>query len=186
MDATMKLKYAPWKKRQHIKNQKHKYGQSCDFSSSHPQMWELDHREGWALKNWCFDVWCWRRLLRVLWTTRRSKQSILKELWIFNKMTDAEVETLVLDPDAGKDWRQKKKRAAEDEIASITNSMDMNLSKLWETVKDRGSWHAAVHGFAKNWTQISKSMTCAFFSFFQQHLIVFRVHVFYLLRNVDF
>ena len=105
---------------------------------------------------------------------------------MFIKKTDAEAETPVLDPDARKDWRQKKKGAAEDEIVTITDSMDMNLSKIWEIVKDRGAWHAAVHGFAKNWTQISNSMTCAFFGFFQQHLIVFRVHVLYFLKNVDF
>ena len=50
------------------------------FSSSHVWMWELDHNEGWVLKNWCFKLWCWRRLLRVPWTTRRSDQSILKEI----------------------------------------------------------------------------------------------------------
>ena len=48
------------------------------FSSSHVWIWELDH-EGWALKNWCFELWCWRRLLRVPWTTRRSNQSILRK-----------------------------------------------------------------------------------------------------------
>ena len=50
------------------------------FSSSHVRMWELDHKKGWSLKNWCFELWCWRRLLRVPWTARRSKQSILKEI----------------------------------------------------------------------------------------------------------
>ena len=51
------------------------------FSSSHVWMWELDHEESWVLKNWCFfKLWCWRRLLRVPWTARRSNQSILKEI----------------------------------------------------------------------------------------------------------
>ena len=50
------------------------------FSSGHVWMWELDHKEGWAPKNWCFELWCWRRLLRVPWTARRSNQSILKEI----------------------------------------------------------------------------------------------------------
>ena len=50
------------------------------FSRSHVWLWELDHKEGWAPKNWCFELWCWRRLLRVPWTARRSNQSILKEI----------------------------------------------------------------------------------------------------------
>ena len=82
---------APWKKsydkpRQHIKEQRHYLAnrglstQSYGFSSSHVWMWELDHTESWAPKNWCFGIWCWRRLLRVPWTARRSNQSILKEI----------------------------------------------------------------------------------------------------------
>ena len=51
-----------------------------NFSSSHVQIWELDHKEGWAPQKWCFWMWCWRRLLRVPWTARRSNQSILKEI----------------------------------------------------------------------------------------------------------
>ena len=53
--------------------------QSCGFSSSHVWMWEFNYKESWVLKNLCFELWCWRRLLRVLWTARRSNQSILKE-----------------------------------------------------------------------------------------------------------
>ena len=81
---------APWNKsydksRQYIKKQRHyftdkgPYSQSYGFSGSHVWMWELDHKEGWPPKNWCFQLWCWRRLLRVPWTTKRSNQSILKE-----------------------------------------------------------------------------------------------------------
>ena len=68
----------------HIKKQRHYFAdkflssQSFDFSSSHVWMWELDYKESWALKNWCFELWCWRRLLRVPWTARRSNQSFLK------------------------------------------------------------------------------------------------------------
>ena len=54
--------------------------QSYGFSSSHVWMWELDYKESWALKNWWFELWCWRRLLRVPWTARQSNQSILKEI----------------------------------------------------------------------------------------------------------
>ena len=94
MTAAMKLKGTPWKKsydqpRQHIKKQRHYFvnkgpsSQTYGFSSSHVWMWELDYKESWAPKNWCF----WtvvqrllRRLLRVPWTARRSNQSILKEI----------------------------------------------------------------------------------------------------------
>ena len=54
--------------------------QSYGVSSSHVWMWELDHKESWVLKNWCFELWCWIKLLRVPWTARRSNQSILKEI----------------------------------------------------------------------------------------------------------
>ena len=82
---------APLKKnydrpRQLIKKPRHYFAnkgvssQSCGFSSSHVWMWELDYKESWVLKNWCFELWCWLRLLRVPWTARRSSQSILKEI----------------------------------------------------------------------------------------------------------
>ena len=82
---------APWKKsydqpRQQIKKQRHYFvnkglsSQSYSFSSSHAWMWELDYKESWALKNWCFWSICWRRLWRVPWTAKRCNQSILKEI----------------------------------------------------------------------------------------------------------
>ena len=82
---------APWKEsydqpRQHIKKQKHHFAnkgpssQSYGFSSNQVWMWELDHKESWAPKNWCFELWHWRRLLRAPWTASRSNQSILKEI----------------------------------------------------------------------------------------------------------
>ena len=63
------------------------------------------------------------------------------------------------DSDAGKDGRQKEKRVAEDEIVSITDSKYMNLSKLWEIVKDREAWHAAVHAVPKSWSRLSDCTT---------------------------
>ena len=54
--------------------------QGYGFSSSQVWMWELDYKESWGPKNWCFELWCWRRLLRIPWTARRSNQSILKEI----------------------------------------------------------------------------------------------------------
>ena len=88
--AAMKLKDAPLKKshdqsRQNIKKQRHYFtnkgrsSQSYDFSSSHVWMWELDYKESWAPKNWCFWTVVWRKLLGVSWTSRRSNQSILKK-----------------------------------------------------------------------------------------------------------
>ena len=101
------------------------------FSISHVWMWQLDHKEGWAPKNWCFWTVGWRRLLWVLWTARRSNQSILlgNQSWIFFGRTDVETETSILwpldakswltgkDPDAGKDGGQEEKRVTEDEMA---------------------------------------------------------------------
>ena len=82
---------APWKKsydepRQHVKKQRHHfadkglYSQSYGISSNHVQMWELDHKEGWVLKNWCFGIVVLERFLRAPWTARSSNQSILKEI----------------------------------------------------------------------------------------------------------
>ena len=122
----------PWKKsydksRQHIKKQRHHfadkslYSQSYGFSSSHVYMWELDHKESWAPRNWCFELWCWRRLL-VPWTAMKPSQSILKE--ICHKYSSLEGVILKLNlqyfghlmwrtnslekTDAGKYWRQEK------------------------------------------------------------------------------
>ena len=98
--------------------------QSYGFSSSHVQMWELDHKEGWDQRIDAFKLWCWRRPLRVPWTARRSNQSILKEInpeYPLKGLTDAEAEAPIFWPtdaktqligkdlDAGKDGGQEKK-----------------------------------------------------------------------------
>ena len=121
------------------------------FSSSHAQMWELDHKEGWVPKNWCF----WIVLEKTLESPLDGEE--IKPVnpkgnqsWIFIRMTDVEAETPILwppdeknwltgkNPDAEKDWRQGKKGMTEDEMmGGIINSMDMSLSKLQELVMDR-------------------------------------------------
>ena len=140
--ATMKLKtLAPWKENydkhsQCIKKQRHHfadkglYSQSYGFSSSHLWMWELDHNEGWAPKNWCFWIVVLEKSLQIPLHFKKIKPDNPKgnQLWIFIGRTVAEAEAPILwppemksqltgkDPDAGKDGRQKEKRATEGEM----------------------------------------------------------------------
>ena len=150
----------PWKKsydqpRQLIKKQRHYFAneglssQSSGFSSSHVWMWELDYKESWVPKNWCFELWCWRRLLRAPWTAGRSNQSILKEispeysleglmlklkLQSFGNLirrTDSFEKTLMLGKIEGRRRRGRERMRWPD---GITDSKDMGLGGLRELV----------------------------------------------------
>ena len=181
--------------RQHIKKQRRYFAnkgpssQSCGFSSSCVWMWELDYKESWVPKNWCF----WTVVLEKTLESPLNSKEIQpvhpkgnpegNQPWIFNGRANAEAEAPILwppgakywlirkDPDTGKNWRQEEKRAVEDEIIWWHHWLRyMSLGMLLELVLEREAWHVAVHGIAKSqtwlsdWTELSQDYESVLFS----------------------
>ena len=179
--------FVPWKEsydkpRQHVQKQRYEFANQGPYRSITAivfpvamyrcESWTIKKAEHWRID--AFELRCWRRLLRVSWTARKSNQSILKEistecslegLMLMLKLqyfghlmrgADSLEVTLMLGKIEGtrsRGWQRMRW------LDGITDSTDMNLSKLWEIVEARVTWHAAVHGATKSQTWLSDWIT---------------------------
>ena len=166
--------------RQHIKKQRHYFADKglYGFSSSHVWMWELDQKKAECWRTDAFQLWCWRRLLRVPWTARRSNQSILKEispgcslegpmlklklqhLCHLMRRVDSLEKTLMLGGIRGKRRRGQQRMRWLD-------------GELRELVMDREAWRAAIHGVAKSRTRLSDWTELNWYTHICTHMHIF-------------